>query len=166
MPLDFFTSGSGSASLINWPSSFTFPNVILLSGQRRGDGWRRQQKNSPNWASGTHNIQNTAVCVCVYVCVCVCAVYIHSITAISMGGGNKSDRLQLCLSIRSFSWNIFVREFSKHAHKTLWERVNKNKTDTSIKSKRQCEQSKGHEKERNVKVKDNKGSWGKFSKIN
>lgn len=34
-PLDFFTSGSGSASLINWPISFTFPNVILLTGQRR-----------------------------------------------------------------------------------------------------------------------------------
>ncbi len=30
LPLDFFTSGSGSASLMNWPSSFTFPKVILL----------------------------------------------------------------------------------------------------------------------------------------
>lgn len=32
LPLDFFTSGSGSASLMNWPSSFTFPKVILLKG--------------------------------------------------------------------------------------------------------------------------------------
>lgn len=38
MPLDFFTSGSGSASRINWPNSFTFPNVIFLSRQRRREG--------------------------------------------------------------------------------------------------------------------------------
>lgn len=48
MPLDFFTSGSGSASLINWPSSFTFPNVIFLSGQEE----KRRMKTADR-ANGT-----------------------------------------------------------------------------------------------------------------
>ena len=44
VPLDFFTSGSGSASLINCPSSFTFPKVIFLERQREKVASRERQR--------------------------------------------------------------------------------------------------------------------------
>ena len=46
MPLDFFTSGSGSASLINCPSSFTFPNVIFLKRQREIERDRERERET------------------------------------------------------------------------------------------------------------------------
>lgn len=67
MPLDFFTSGSGSASLMNWPSSFTFPNVIFLK-KEKDRRWMTTTRRT-NGTKPSLRLKNN-VCGCVYTCVC------------------------------------------------------------------------------------------------
>lgn len=60
VPLDFFTSGSGSASRMNWPNSFTFPNVIFLQTEETDEDSRDETE------ARTQDIFTPVpVCVCV-----------------------------------------------------------------------------------------------------